>query len=195
MLRFSVLLLCGCTNFSKWTDFANSRRLDKRRLFLMDVGDALVESLIYELVERQLQTVGLIILAEQCHGWEWKHPQRVRESEAECWECARQCERKTANKCKKCGHFVRGEYSLKHVFSCVTCPVHAGANGFRHAVTPKAPSIFNAALKIMVVVSIDVPYNGLVAPCWCKGKQACCVAFTSIGSHHVNLNLYSWVVH
>jgi len=190
MLRFSVLLLCGCTNFSKWTDFANSRRLDKRRLFLMDVGNALVKSLIYKraggtsVANRGSYNTG--------RAMSWVGVKTSTESvrkRGRCWACARQCERKTANKCRKCGHFVRGEYSLKHVFSCVTCPVHAGANGFRLAITPKAPSIFNAALKIMVVVSIGVPYNGLVAPC--NGKQACCVAFTSIGSHRVNLNLYS----
>lgn len=112
-----------------WNDRPNCRRLDKRRLFLLDASHALIKPLqqsradnpnVYHMptVTKVMHAVGVAQMATNTLESGKQTKKRGR-----CASCPRSKEQKVKNRCSVCAEFVCGMHSSKTIsFACNSCP-------------------------------------------------------------------------
>jgi hypothetical protein len=111
-----------------WQDHVGSRRHDKRRLFLQEVGDALVTPLIARRASTpQISHMPSVARAMLAIGVQPCQPNKSRNDtrkRGRCQSCPRQQDQKVPHRCTACFQFVCGQHGSKDiVYKCLECPL------------------------------------------------------------------------
>jgi len=138
MRLFYFLVDTGCLNgfvvFTHknptWRNHKSANRLDKRRLFLIDVGEQLAMPFARQRsgmariarrpqIARAMGALGLLPVATESAAKEDLDCRK----RGRCSACPWQSGRKSENRCVKCSSFVCGEHAVKEVvYRCISCP-------------------------------------------------------------------------
>ena len=110
-----------------WNNHRGSNRLDKRRLFLLELGETLTTESVHRRAENrtvsgrpQIASAMAILGVNVCYG---ESPVAIGKKRGRCAHCPRNKEQKIANRCSLCHAFVCGIHSSKTTSKeCRKCP-------------------------------------------------------------------------
>jgi Transposase IS4 len=110
-----------------WNNHWGSNRLDKRRLFLLELGETLTAESVHRRAENrmvsgrpQIASAMPILGVNVCYG---ESPVAIGKKRKKCAHCPRTKEQKVANRCSLCHAFVCGIHSRKTTaVECWQCP-------------------------------------------------------------------------
>ena len=112
----------------QWKDHQCSRRLDKRRLFLLEVANQWIEPMIARrsanpTISHQ-PSVAKAMLAIGVQPGPSPSASNQSKKRGRCQSCPRKSDSKSDHRCTKCNHFVCGKHANKTTeYSCITCPL------------------------------------------------------------------------
>ena len=111
----------------QWKDHNRSTRLDKRRLFLLEVADHFISPMIARRAadpsishQPSVAKAMLAINVKPTSSPSSLNPAKMR---GRCQSCPRKKDIKSEHRCAKCNNFVCGKHANKTItYSCIACP-------------------------------------------------------------------------
>lgn len=117
----------------QWRNHKGSTRLDKRRLFLTEVADKLVQPLITQRASdpsiSHQTSVAKAMFAIGVQPTPSRFVTNQAKKRGRCHSCPRKEDNKCEHKCTKCNSFVCGSHAVKTIaYSCLSCPLSLSAD-------------------------------------------------------------------